>query len=77
MNFERLCDLPCATDEGLGEAALTRWRVETICDEKGVLGELGSPCDDGRHECGMQGLVCTRVGRIVGVDGRILRNVHV
>ena len=60
MHFERLCDLPSAYDEGLGETALTRWRVETICDEKGVFGELGTPRDNGRHQCGMQRLICAR-----------------
>ena len=37
MYFKRLCDLACAYNEGLRETALPRWRVETICDEKGVF----------------------------------------
>jgi hypothetical protein len=77
MHFERLCNISCAYDEGLGKAALTQWRVEAICDEKRMFRELGTPCDDGRHQCRVQRLLWARVGGIAPVDGCILWYVHV
>ena len=41
-----------------------------------MLGKLGSPCDDGRHQCGVERLLRTR-GWIVRIYGRVLRHVHV
>lgn len=79
VHFKCLGNLACADDEGLGETTLAGWRIETVCDEKRVFGELGTPCDDGRHECGMQSLLWVRTRRrgTARVDGCILRNVHV
>ena len=79
MHFQSLGDLSCANYEGFSETALTRWRVEPICYEKRVLGELGSPSDDSGHQRWMQRLfrTCTRGRRTVCVDRCILRHIHV
>src|SRR5258708_2997859 len=79
VDFEGLSNLACAIDKCLGKTALSRWRVETICDEKGVFRKLGSPCNDGRHQCWMQHLLCTcaRGRGFVGINRCILWHIHV
>lgn len=56
MDFHGFGEFPTSVNHGLGEKTVAVVALP-VCHQKGVLRELGAPCEDSGNECWMKRVI--------------------